>query len=197
MKFWTCSLAAAAALCASTASAEPFQGFQVGAGLGGAKYQSEDKIPGFARKSDDSSKGVAYRAFAGYDTHLSDKVVLGGEVGVSGGGKNISSRVDTARVKVDPGVGFDASVRLGYLVNDNLLLYGRAGYARQSFDREVSFTNSKVVLKSDKTEGGKLFGVGAEYALSDDIALRAEYDRSDFGGDRKRDRVMVSAAYRF
>lgn len=46
MKFWISPLAATLALGATAASAEPFQGFHVGAGIGGSKIQSEDAIPG-------------------------------------------------------------------------------------------------------------------------------------------------------
>ena len=124
-------------------------------------------------------------------------MVLGAEAGISGGDKKIESRVDAARVKVDPGRGYDLTARLGFLATDNLMLYGRAGWARQNFEREIRFTNNAAVIRSDKDVDGKLFGLGAEYAVSDNIAVRAEYDRTDFDGDRKRDRLLVSAAYRF
>ena len=59
MKFWISPLVAALALGATAASAEPFQGFHAGVGIGGSKVQSEDKIPGFARKADNDAKGFA------------------------------------------------------------------------------------------------------------------------------------------
>ena len=65
------------------------------------------------------------------------------------------------------------------------------------FEREIRFTNNNTVLRNDKDANGALFGIGAEYALSDNVAIRAEYDRTNFKEDRKRDRLMVSAAYRF
>jgi len=197
MKFWILPLAGVLSLGATVASAEPFQGFHVGAGIGGSKVQSEDAIPGFARKADNDASGFAYRAFAGYDLRVSERIVIGAEAGISGGDKKIESRIDTARVKVDPGRGYDVTARLGFLATDNLMLYGRAGWARQDFEREIRFTNNATVIRSDKDVDGKLFGVGAEYAVSDNIAVRAEYDRTDFDGDRKRDRLLVSAAYRF
>ena len=197
MKFWISPLVAAIALGATAARAEPFQGLQVGVGLGAGKVQSEDAIPGFIRKSDGDAKGFNYRIFAGYDFKVAERIVLGAEAGVGGGDKKFNSRVDTARVKIDPGRSYDVTARLGFLATDNLLLYGRAGWARQEFEREISFTNNTTTIKSDKTNNGKLFGVGAEYALNDNLAVRAEYDRTDFNGDRKRDRLLVSAAYRF
>jgi outer membrane immunogenic protein len=197
MKFWISPLAAALALGATAAGAEPFQGFHAGVGIGGSKVQSEDPIPGLTRKADNDAKGFAYRGFVGYDFKLSERVVLGAEAGVSGGDKKIESRVDNARVKVDPGVGFDVTARLGYVATDNLMLYGRAGWAREKFEREIRFANNSTVLRSEKDANGSLFGVGAEYAISDNVAIRAEYDRTNFNGDRKRDRLMVSAAYRF
>lgn len=197
MKFWISPLVAALALGATAASAEPFQGFHAGVGIGGSKVQSEDKIPGFARKADNDAKGFAYRGFVGYDVKLSERIVLGAEAGISNGDKKIESRVDTARVKVDPGIGFDVTARLGFVATDNLMVYGRAGWAREKFEREIRFTNNNTVLRNDKDANGALFGIGAEYALSDNVAIRAEYDRTNFKEDRKRDRLMVSAAYRF
>ncbi|WP_312164274.1 porin family protein [Phenylobacterium sp.] len=197
MKFWISPLAAALALGATAASAEPFQGFHAGVGVGGSKLQSQDNIPGFTRKADDDAKGFTYRGFVGYDIKLSERVVLGVEAGVSNGDKKIESRVDTARVKVDPGVGYDVTGRLGLVATDNLMVYGRAGWAREKFEREIRFSNNSAVLHNDKDANGALFGVGAEYALSDNVAVRAEYDRTNFKDDRKRDRLMVSAAYRF
>lgn len=197
MKFWISPLAAAIALGATAATAEPFQGFHVGVGIGAAKVQSEDSIPNFTRKSDGDATGFAYRAHLGYDLKVSERVVLGAEAGIGGGDKKIETRVDAARIKVDPSHSYDVTARLGFLATDNLMLYGRAGWARQEFEREIRFTNSSTVLRSEKTNNGKLFGVGAEYAVSDSIAVRAEYNRTDYNGDRKRDRFMVSAAYRF
>ncbi|MBP6876683.1 MAG: porin family protein [Phenylobacterium sp.] len=197
MKFWISPLVAALALGATAASAEPFQGFHAGVGIGGSKVQSEDKIPGFARKADNDAKGFAYRGFVGYDFKVSERIVLGAEAGISNGDKKIESRVDTARVKVDPGIGFDVTARLGFVATDNLMIYGRAGWAREKFEREIRFTNNNTVLRNDKDANGALFGIGAEYALSDNVAIRAEYDRTNFKEDRKRDRLMVSAAYRF
>lgn len=200
MKFWISPLVAVLALGATAASAEPFQGFHVGAGIGAAKLQSEDPVPGQTRKADGDAKGFSYRLFAGYDMKLSERVVLGAEAGIGGGDKKIESHLGTAIVRVDPSRSYDLSARLGFLATDNLMLYGRAGLARQEFEREVNYlgaNNAPIIERSEKTSNGKLFGVGAEYAVSDNIAVRAEYDRTDFNGDRKRDRLLVSAAYRF
>jgi outer membrane immunogenic protein len=59
-------------------------------------------------------------------------------------------------------------VRGGYAFDD-LLLYGTAGLALQDLE-----FNSSLGGKFDKTLTGTVVGIGAEYALSDSWAMRAE-----------------------
>ncbi len=68
-----------------------------------------------------------------------------------------------------------ARVKGGYAFGD-LLAYGTLGWA-------WSTTNYQYLgVSSNETVKGVAFGVGAEYAITRNVSLRAELLRYDFGG---------------
>jgi outer membrane immunogenic protein len=75
---------------------------------------------------------------------------------------------------------FTARARVGIPVAPNLLVYGTAGFALT----DLSVSNSITTIGAESNRGlvtGRAFGAGAEWALSRDWTLRAEYLYLDFG----------------
>ncbi|WP_370677733.1 outer membrane protein [Pleomorphomonas sp. PLEO] len=100
------------------------------------------------------------------------------------------------------GLDWDGSVRgrVGYAW-DRVLFYGTAGLAAASGSVDLGRTKKEDILV------GWTAGVGAEYAITDNILARAEYRYSDFGsvdfggsiGEFKADqnKVSLGVAYKF
>jgi outer membrane immunogenic protein len=69
--------------------------------------------------------------------------------------------------------------RLGYAF-DRVLLYGTAGLAIASVKMEAVESNA-VALSERETAVGWTVGAGAEFALTSNLSMRAEYRYADYG----------------
>lgn len=157
MKNYMIFAAAAAAVFAVPAAASDFTGPRLEVTAG----------------ADDVTNGVdptevTYGVGVGYDIQVSD-FVLG-----------VDAAVDNVFDRRDVGVG----ARLGYVVNDNVLAYGKVGYANW---RQVP---------SVTVEGLRLGG-GLEVNLSDSVFTGVEYRYTDFGGSVGKHGGLVRLGYRF
>ncbi|WP_447726191.1 outer membrane protein [Sphingomonas koreensis] len=200
IKFLLCSLALAAAGTAQAkdGSDKAFDGFKVGVSAGISRTSIEKPVAGEKTELDVAKKSFDWRGYLGYDIQTDSNIVLGVELGLGGGGKSFSQKVGTTNVKADPGRTFDAAARLGYAVNNTVLVFGKAGWARQHFD--LTATAGAVGAKPVTTkikENGFLYGAGAEVALSPSFAIRGEFDRVKFSDDVKRDRFLLGGVMRF
>lgn len=72
----------------------------------------------------------------------------------------------------------DASGRVG-LALDRALIYVKGGYAWAANNYETSFGPLDAMASSTRTGG--LFGAGIEYAITDHVTAKLEYDHIDFG----------------
>lgn len=141
MKTFMIAAAALAVMAATPAMARDFTGprLEVTAGV-------EDASRGVA------TKDVQYGVVAGYD-HQFGRVVAGVETGVD----NVFDRRNIA-----------VGARLGYVANENVLLYAKAGYS-----------NWKQAL-ARKYEGLRL-GAGVEANIVGPVFAKVEYRHTDFG----------------
>lgn len=82
---------------------------------------------------------------------------------------------------------FTARARLGVLAASNLLLYGTAGLAMTELKVQTQFTenffapNATGSASSSDLKTAFVFGGGAEYALTRNWSLKAEYLYANFG----------------
>jgi outer membrane immunogenic protein len=127
----------------------------------------------------DGQDGVTYGGSAGYDFALKG-VLVGVEATLE------DSTLDYAGVNASRDLA--VSARLGYVIAPRTLLFAKAGYATTRLEARNLHTNLE----------GVRFGGGAEYALSRNTYLSAEYRRTeyenDFGG---RDQVIAGIGFRF
>ncbi len=190
---------AAAGLSAAPAfaqTADSFEGFKAGGELSLQRNKASFTAPGNISLSQ-TDKGINLRAFAGYDVMVSDNFLIGAEAGLGRGGPKVKKIQGTTSLDVNPGLTFDISGRAGFLPSENVLIYGRLGYANGKVD--ITATNSAATpssLTSDKRKGGLLLGVGAEMAVSEEFGMRLEYRRAKYG-DLKSDNIGVGAYFRF
>lgn len=191
-------------------------GFHVGANASGNLLDIQGKTSSLdgafndaaARESADLNiRGGAFGIEAGYDRQLENGLVVGVEADYTktylrGFEKFYSAdptlaangHVDaTANYDIDWTAGLRA--KLGYAMNDRLLVYSTAGLAlaRQTMwrDQYVSGTASSTnpmgsettaffVEKASATRVGFSIGLGAEYALNNNWSIKADYNYSHF-----------------
>ncbi len=124
--------------------------------------------------SDDVTRGVdltdvTYGVGAGYDLQFG-KVVVGAE-----------ATVDNVFDRRDLGV----NARLGYVLNENVLVYGKAGYSNWRRIRNVDLEGFRV-------------GGGLEVNLTNKVYGKVEYRYTDFEGrNGGRHGGLVGVGYRF
>lgn len=137
--------------------------------------------------------------FAGYDFRATDRIVLGGEAGISVGNDDALSRTSRGvTFSIDPRYSFDVTARAGYLVTPTTLVYARGGYANTRVRADLGLPNG--ALRGSTSLDGWVAGGGIEQGLSARVSARAEYRFSKLGsGDGKYDRhqALIGVAYRF
>lgn len=124
--------------------------------------------------------GMVYGVQAGWDLKVLKNVTVGPEVTFS------DSTADTAGVNASRDVGIN--LRAGYVLSDNLLAFGKVGYANTRVEAGGLSANFE----------GVRFGGGLEYAFAKNMSASVEYARTEYeanvGG---RDQVLVGLNYRF
>jgi outer membrane immunogenic protein len=186
--------AAMLALATNPAAAEPFQGLNVGAGVGYTRLSVDQPIAGTSQRINKDQDSTGYRLFAGYDHRLGDSAVLGAELGVGFGGEDVKQTINGVNYTAEFQSQTDLTVRAGYVVGENLLVYGRLGAGRIS---DYAVRSGSAARKVKKDESGVVYGVGAEYAFGDHWGVRGEYSRFDGPKDLTRDQLLASVVYHF
>ena len=192
-------LALAAAMIAPVAALaqdgeSSFTGPYAGVSIAATEAQLRN-APGVGARNDADRGGVAVRGFAGYNLGLTDKVIVGGEVGIASGGHTVAANNAGNRYAIQPRVSLDAVARVGFKPTERRMVFGKAGWAFQRISTDV--TTAGALVRDRSSEHGVLFGGGVEYALTDHIGLRGEFDRVSFNDRYKRNRAMAGISYRF
>lgn len=148
--------------------------------------------------TDVSRNGFGGRLHAGYDAVLGGIVLVGAEIGAGLGAKTVdqTSLVTPGRYRVNPGLTYDATARLGISPANGLAIYGRAGYrwlrTEQSISGQATGNFSRKV-----TEKGLTYGGGIEFAVSENFSLRGEFNRTKFSKDLRQSKISLGASMRF
>ena len=108
-----------------------------------------------------------------------DRWVFGPELGFEGGNIKDSFSID----------GYDAESKIknvlalrmktGYVLNNDMLLYGIVGVARAKVDYSVVGNGANIDEEFNRT--GYIIGLGAEKKLNERVSLTGEYEYADFG----------------
>lgn len=157
MKNYMIAIAAAAATLATPAMAADFTGPQVNVTAGA------DDVTGGVDPTD-----VTYGAGLGYDLQFG-KIVLGAEATVD----NVFDRRDLG-----------AAARIGYVLNENVLAYGKVGYSNFKPTQRIELE-------------GLAFGGGLEVNVVGPVFARVEYRYIDFKGGVEKHGVLVGLGARF
>lgn len=164
-------------------------------GIDAVRDSLESNQPASTR--DARRNGFGGRIHAGYDAVLGNVVLLGAEIGVGTGGRTVDqASLAGGRYRVDPGLAYDATARLGISPAADFALYGRAGYrwlrTEQSITGQTTGNFNRKV-----SEKGFTYGGGAEVALSDSLSIRAEYNRTKLSPELRQSKISLGASFRF
>jgi outer membrane immunogenic protein len=171
-----------------------WDGVYLGA-MGGAGWLKSELDNGVSRTSHTETGGLL-GAFGGYNTQLSNNVVLGVE-GDFSYNWNRATRADT-----DFGTDWQGSVRAraGYAINDSALLYGAAGWTVAR-----GYVDPPGADKGHKALNGYTLGLGVDYKFTNNMFARAEYRFNDFGSESikgvdfnpQQHQVILGVGYKF
>lgn len=183
-----CPLAAAflVAVPHAVAAETPFRGFYAGVQGGYETYDLDVQSSNLAA-DDLSLSGLTGGFYAGANTGVPGlkRVIVGleGSFTFNDGDGSVSSGGE--RFSIESRHTYGVSGRAGYEATDSVLLYGRVGWARTRFSG----------LKPDARTNvdGIRFGGGAEYAVTESIALRTEFTRTEYERKRPGDRRIDPA----
>lgn len=156
-----------------------YVGAQIGYGWGDSDLTFGDG-PAF---SNPESDGVLGGAYLGYNAQLSNNVVVGVEGDFAFADLQGSGGVfESVGQSIEVDVNWTAAIRarLGYAVG-RFLPYVAGGVAFADVEHEGFLSPGEGLGSDSQTYTGWTLGVGAEYAFTDALIVRAEYRYTDFG----------------
>lgn len=157
-----------------------FDGFYVGFQGGYGFDQMRENHSGRGKKST-LLKGGEGGVMAGYGATFAN-IYVGAEIEGSLADENGKVSVANGKHEYQKEGSYGATLRVGGAVMDRLLLYGRLGYQRAHFDLSSNRPSDVPAssVSSSKALNGILFGLGADYLLSDNWVVRADYGYTVF-----------------
>jgi len=148
--------------------AGPYAGVHLGYGFSGS---AETSVGGVT--NDIGTSGWLGGAFGGFNAQ-NGQFVYGAEADVNYSGVDGSNPGETARSRLDGSL----RGRLGYAINDDVLVYGTAGVAAE----RLRVTDG-LGARDTNMMVGYTVGAGTDVKLTDDVFARAEYRYSDYGSE--------------
>lgn len=139
--------------------------------------------------------------YIGYN-HQFENVMLGIEAGAALNSVTDIWTIQHYDYKTTAEQLFNINARLGYVL-DKSLIYGTAGYAHTKY--KLEYIDFEYPSETTSRSGWNI-GVGAEYAVTDNIIARAEYRYYDFGkinyvgagrSTYKQQTAVLGLAYKF
>ena len=181
------AIATTSPLLSSTAQAgmdgTPFDGFFIGlradyyketANTTYEQLTGDDASDFSGVTGEDSGNGFAGGFYGGYGLSFGPVYTsLEAGWGISGGASDATDGTNEFGVKASNS--FDINARVGFPFSERFLIYGLGGYAATKFNPRGF----------DSAEGDRLngfrYGGGLEIGIIEDIALRIEYTRAEYG----------------
>ncbi|NJS13312.1 MAG: porin family protein [Sphingopyxis sp.] len=198
MRMFTRALALAVAIAPGAAFAQSGEGSPLSGphiGIDGVYDSLEANLP--TSTAENTRRGFGGRVHAGYDIVLGDVALFGVEAGVGTGGRTVvQPSLAGGSFSVNPGLTYDVTARAGLALGGRVALYGRGGYRWLRTEQSISGQAANNSQRT-ATERGFTYGGGIEFALTDNIALRGEYNQTRFSSDLRQSKVSVGATIRF
>nr|WP_253196017.1 outer membrane beta-barrel protein [Roseovarius sp. PS-C2] len=163
-----------------------FSGLYAGAQIGHGTLQSDNSgprpnaaAPAFTLVTTRAGQGFTGGVFAGYGIQ-SGRFYAGGEAEfeLSSANWNVE-RSPVGRIYSVEKLGtVGLGLRLGYVLNGNVLLYGRAGAVRSKFDFDYTYGGAMVDMRD--TLDGVRIGGGIEFPIGEKTTARLDYTQTEY-----------------
>ena len=165
-----------------------FRGFRAEIQGGGTRFQSQ------GQHDDKLSWGGA----VGFDGVIAQKFVVGPEFGYwHGRGENVTAGVNGGTIAHKSFQELNASIRAGYLVRPNILVYGIGGYVDNEQRKAYSGTATEAGFYNHFHTVGYQLGGGAEYSITPRFYTGLGYRYNNYNDHTISQRVFASAGVRF
>lgn len=173
------------------ASADPWSGPYVGAGVGAgfSDISTKDTTGGVAPGPFDyNASGFVGNGLAGYNLKFGPVVAgLEADIGYMDipGERIVASSVSSAHqdLKMDGGLYGDVTARLGYLVMPGTLVFAKGGFAFLDGSASQTTTNPGYVTHGTDMFTGWTIGGGVEHYIVSNVSMKIEYQHFDFGSE--------------
>jgi len=167
----------------SSSWASEYDGVYFGVQLGAESLNSDNKGPraaGTTKADDIGGFGVSGGILGGYGKTFG-RIYLGGELEADFSSSDPTSAAFPGRrtFSISKEYSYGFSGRLGYLLSDRFLLYGRGGIVQSRFATDLT-TNLGVAFDSGNKEIGSRYGLGAEIALTPNSFFRLDYTITNY-----------------
>lgn len=176
------AVSAAAAAAAVPASAQTFSGPRVEGRVGwdGTSISILD-IRDFNGRGtfggSSTSSDFVYGAELGFDVQAGS-MVFGGYAGIEGSG---TEETEEGNITFETGRNLTAGGRAGFMLNPNLLAYGKAGISRGRLTPTFGTgANSAPFANYSRNRDGFHFGGGLEFALQRGFYVRGDYTHTKY-----------------
>ena len=169
--------AAGLALIATAAPAQTFEGPYLGAaiGYGSTSAEADYNEPGLSSSLEEDGSGVAGGIFAGYSAVTGQLFgAIEGQALLSSADK--SGPIDGERLAVEQRQTLGIIGKVGFVPIPKLLIYGTLGWVWTNF--EATLSDASTSISDDDWFSGPRAGVGAEYAVTENIFARLEYSHT-------------------
>ena len=178
----------------ASAQSSPFDGVYVGGQAGYSYIDVELSIDDLGSE-DDNLDGFGGGAFIGFGA-VNNQVYGGLEAEVGYDGADWSETAEGITVDLEAQLTYGLSARVGGVIADKYLIYGRVGWVRTNFELSISDFGS-----GDEYFDGIRFGGGVEAMLSNNLSARAEYTYTIYEDaldiDINQHLVRIGVAYYF
>ncbi|KGJ03163.1 outer membrane immunogenic protein [Paracoccus halophilus] len=169
-----------------------WQGGYAGLTLGYALAGDDDvgvRTPtGFGTPDELELSGVNAGLRIGYRWQR-DRWVFGPELGFEAGNVDDDFSTDGYEAESEIKNVFALRFKTGYVLDNDMLVYGIIGAARAKIDYKVEGTGSHgtIGVDDDYSETGYIVGFGIEKMMTERMSLTGEYEYANFGKDTRRD----------
>lgn len=191
--------------------------FELTAGWDHLNATSIRTVSSVITQTQGTGSGAAFGGAIGYDIPLTDRVLIGAELGVYGSTAKwnnsanlVANDFNTSIVKVQPDIFVGG--RLGFVLNRKTEVYAKAGLS--TFHFSAYGTDGSETLHESASATGLRGGIGIERQLSKVTYVKLEYDYTHYGSEQynfgnatpnastfdlrgNRQQAMFSVGYRF
>jgi outer membrane immunogenic protein len=142
-----------------------------------------------------SRSGFMYGLGLGYDFAVGGNVALGIDAEISDSTADLDVTDGTDRARLSAGRDLYVGGRVTGAVSDRFNVYAKAGYTNARIKGSVT---TGGVTDSDSANGdGIRLGAGAQYMVTSNAYVGAEYRYSNYEGGLSRHQVAATIGYRF